>query len=168
MSIETLIGLPWFKKSLKPDPIEFSESESEIESESVKCKVQMNAFDIISMSSGLNLSGIFEEKIVRKERRFTTSASAAEVERRVAEVGERLGFRTKRMKDKENWNMEVVGLVKGRVVVVAKVLEVAVELLLVEMTVVAGGSGGDGGGFSDVEWEELTVGFQDIVVSWHC
>ncbi|KAI3707531.1 hypothetical protein L6452_26146 [Arctium lappa] len=164
MSIETLMGLSWFKKSLRPDPLELFSGESETFTEDhIKYKGQMNAFDIISMSSGLNLSGIFEEKSVRKERRFTSTATAEEIEKRVAEVGERLGYRSKKMKDKENWNRDVVGLVKGRVMVLAKVLEVAVELLLVEMTVVGGGDG-----FSDVEWEELTVGFQDLVVSWHC
>ncbi|KAJ0490329.1 putative protein kinase CAMK-CAMKL-CHK1 family [Helianthus annuus] len=131
--------------------------------ESIKRKTSMNAFDLISMSSGLDLSGIFEEKIVKKERRFTTRATVAEIEKRVVEVGDRLGFRSKRMKDKENWNREVVGLVKGRVVVLAKVLEVAVELLLVEMTVVGGGDG-----LNDVDWEEMKLGFQDVVVSWHC
>ncbi|KAI3696560.1 hypothetical protein L6452_28926 [Arctium lappa] len=164
MSIETLMGLSWFQKSLRPDPLELFSGESETFTEDhIKYKTQMNVFDIISMSSGLNLSGIFEEKIVRKERRFTSTETAEEIEKRVAEVGERLGYRSKKMKDKENWNRDVVGLVKGRVMVLAKVLEVAVELLLVEMTVVGGGDG-----FSDVEWEELTVGFQDLVVSWHC
>ncbi|KVH88797.1 CBL-interacting serine/threonine-protein kinase 7-like [Cynara cardunculus var. scolymus] len=163
MSIETLMGLSWFKKSLRPEPLELSSGESETNEDnlsSIKYKTQMNAFDIISMSSGLNLSGIFEEKIVRKERRFTSTATAEEIEKRVAEVGERLGYRSKKMKDKESWNRDMVGLVKGRVVVLAKVLEVAVELLLVEMTVVGGGDG--------FEWEELMVGFQDLVVSWHC
>ncbi|KAF5778994.1 putative protein kinase CAMK-CAMKL-CHK1 family [Helianthus annuus] len=169
MSIETLMNLPWFKKSLKqPDPTVEEEQQHQTEAvendlESIKRKTSMNAFDLISMSSGLDLSGIFEEKIVKKERRFTTRATVAEIEKRVVEVGDRLGFRSKRMKDKENWNREVVGLVKGRVVVLAKVLEVAVELLLVEMTVVGGGDG-----LNDVDWEEMKLGFQDVVVSWHC
>ncbi|KAI3814322.1 hypothetical protein L1987_19073 [Smallanthus sonchifolius] len=168
MSIETLMNLPWFKKSLRPDPTLGQDNEPETatsgdDSESIKYKTRMNAFDLISMSSGLDLSGIFEEKIVRKERRFTTTATVAEIEKRVLEVGDRLGYRSRRMKDKENWNRDVVGLVKGRVVVLAKVLEVAVELLLVEMTVVGGGDG-----LNEVDWEEMKVGFEDVVVSWHC
>ncbi|GJW94294.1 CBL-interacting serine/threonine-protein kinase 7-like protein [Tanacetum coccineum] len=168
MSIDTLMNLPWFKKSLKPVPAiedsSIAEPETTNSGDEMKYKTKMNAFDIISMSSGLNLSGIFEEKVVRKERRFTSRASEAEIEKRVVEVGERLGYSWKKMKDKENWNKDVVGLVKGRVVVLTKVLEVAFELLLVEMVVVGGG----GDGFSEVEWEEMKVGFQDVVVSWHC
>ncbi|KAI3695683.1 hypothetical protein L1987_78682 [Smallanthus sonchifolius] len=168
MSIETLMNLPWFKKSLRPVPTLGQDNEPETatsgdDSESIKYKTRMNAFDLISMSSGLDLSGIFEGKVVRKERRFTTTATVAEIEKRVVEVGDRLGYRSRRMKDKENWNRDVVGLVKGRVVVLAKVLEVAVELLLVEMTVVGGGDG-----LSEVDWEEMKVGFEDVVVSWHC
>lgn len=165
MSIETLMGLPWFKKSLKPDPTLESYEESEsIDSYSMKYKTTMNAFDIISMSSGLNLSGIFEENTTKREQRFTSTAKAEEIEKTVVEVGERLGYRLKKRKDKENCNKrdDVFRLVKGRVSLLAMVMEVVPELLLVEMSVVDGGDG-----FSEVEWEELKVGFQGIVLSWH-
>lgn len=168
MSIETLMSLPWFKKSLKPDPsLELYEKNDS--NDSMKYKTTMNAFDIISMSSGLNLSGIFEEKsVMKKERRFTSTAKVEEIEKKVVEVGERLGYRLKKKKDYENENNynykrdDVVGLVKGRVVVLAKVMEVVPELLMVEMTVVDGGDS-----FSEGEWDELKVGFQDIILSWH-
>ncbi|KAJ0717287.1 putative protein kinase CAMK-CAMKL-CHK1 family [Helianthus annuus] len=168
MSIECLMTHPWFKKCLNvPDPtlpiLELREKyeEHEEHEEQIKLKTTtMNAFDIISMSSGLNLSGIFEETGAKKERRFTTNGKAEEVKKRVVEVGERLGFRVKKMKvnDKEgckNKGDEVVGLVKGKVVVMAKVMEVVPEVVLVEMTVVDGGDE-----FSEGEWDELKVGFQ--------
>ncbi|KAI3703269.1 hypothetical protein L1987_73218 [Smallanthus sonchifolius] len=62
MSIGSLMDLAWFKKSLKPDDDQTVGLYEEKESNSMKCKTMnsMNAFDIISMSSGLNLSGIFE------------------------------------------------------------------------------------------------------------
>ncbi|KAK1439528.1 hypothetical protein QVD17_05348 [Tagetes erecta] len=155
MSIETLMNLPWFKKSLR------REEEQEFDTDAMKCKtnVNVNAFDLILMSSGLDLSGIFEDGCVRKERRFMANAMVGEMEKRVVEVGGKLGFRSRRMKDKEN----MMGLVKGRVVVVAKVLEVASGLVLVEMMVVGGGDG-----LSEVEWDEMKLGFEDVVVSWHC
>ncbi|KVH67548.1 CBL-interacting serine/threonine-protein kinase 7-like [Cynara cardunculus var. scolymus] len=168
MSVETLMGLSWFRKSLKPDPTlelyDEHETNKDDSLNSIKSKTTMNAFDIISMSSGLNLSGIFEEKMMKKELRFTSTAKAEEIEKTVVEVGERLGYRLKKRKDKENSNNKrgVIGLVKGRVIILAKVMEVVPELLLVEMTVVDGGDG-----FSEVQWDELKVGFQDIVLSWH-
>ncbi|KAD6453035.1 hypothetical protein E3N88_07740 [Mikania micrantha] len=150
MSIESLMDLSWFKKCLKLDPKSI-ELHEENESNSMKCKT-MNAFDIISMSSGLNLSGIFEENGMKKERWFTSTTKVEEIKKRVVEGGERLGYLVKKMKD------QVVGLVKGRVVVLAKVVVVVVpELLMVEMTVVDGGDG-----FSEVEWAELKMVFQDL------
>nr|XP_043630554.1 CBL-interacting serine/threonine-protein kinase 7-like [Erigeron canadensis] len=186
MTIESLMRLSWFKKSLKMPNVVVEQLGEEDFGFLKSCKKTMNAFDIISMSSGLNLSGIFEEKLMKKERRFTTRAKLEEIKKLVAEVGERLGYRVKKSssllckkinnkesvissggnneccdyKD-ENNDDDMVGLVKGRVVVFAKVMEVVPELLLVEMTVV------DGGGISEVEWDELKVGFQDIVLSWH-
>ncbi|KAI3693137.1 hypothetical protein L6452_32967 [Arctium lappa] len=160
MSVETLMGLPWFRKCLKPDPTLEMHDENEPIKDDYSSNSMMNAFDIISMSSGLNLSGIFEEKtMMKKERRFTSTATAEEIEKTVVEVGERLGYRLKKRKDKSKG---VVGLVKGRVIILAKVMEVVPELLLVEMTVVDGGDG-----FNEVQWDELKVGFQDIVLSWH-
>ncbi|KAI3829114.1 hypothetical protein L1987_03229 [Smallanthus sonchifolius] len=66
-------------------------------------------------------------------------AKAKTVKKTVMEVGERLGYSMKKMKD------VVVGLVKGRVMVLAKVMEVVAELL-VEMMVVDGVDG-----FSEVK-----------------
>ncbi|KAI3804254.1 hypothetical protein L1987_25668 [Smallanthus sonchifolius] len=152
MRVEKLMGLAWFKKSLKPDPAVEDDS---ISLNLIKCKTGVNAFDIISLSSGLNLSGIFEEK-VKKEWWFTSTADAEEIKKTVVGVGERLGYGWKKMKD------DVAGLVKGRVVVLVKVAEMVAEMVLVEVTVVDGGDG-----FSEGEWEELKVGFQDDVVSWH-
>ncbi|KAF5816665.1 putative protein kinase CAMK-CAMKL-CHK1 family [Helianthus annuus] len=159
MSIEQLLSVSWFKKSLKPDPyVELYDDKEE----GVKCEKTMNAFDIISsLSSGLNLSGIFEEK-VRKERRFTSNAKAEEVKKRVVEVGGELGYRVRKMKDGENKKEGVYGLVRGRVEVVVKVMEVVPEVVLVQMTVVDGGDE-----FSEGGWDELKGGFQEIVVSWH-
>ncbi|KAI3756783.1 hypothetical protein L1987_56606 [Smallanthus sonchifolius] len=151
MSVEKLMGLAWFKKSLKPDPV--VEDDDSVSLNLIKCnKKGVNAFDIISLSSGLNLSGIFEEK-VKKEWRFTTTANEEEIKKTVVGIGERLGYGWKKMKD------DVVGLVKGRVVVVVKVLEVVAEVVLVEVTVVDGGDG-----FSEGEWEELKVGFHGMMM----
>ncbi|XP_076943507.1 CBL-interacting serine/threonine-protein kinase 4-like [Bidens hawaiensis] len=148
MSIEKLMDLAWFKKSLKPDPMVDLHMDKFKYEVNYEMKNSMNAFDIISMSSGLNLSGIFEEKGTKKERRFTSTAKADEIKKTVVEVGERLGFGLKKMKDDG-----VVGLVKGRVFVLSKVMEVVPELLLVEMTVVDGGDE-----VSEVEWDALKVG----------
>ncbi|GAV69576.1 Pkinase domain-containing protein/NAF domain-containing protein [Cephalotus follicularis] len=158
MSLEGLMEVKWFKKSL----LARQERGSIISEESKDYgKLEMvsgfglNAFDIISLSSGLDLSGLFEGTR-RKEKRFTTTASLEGVMERVGEVGGRLGYRVEKGK---GWS---VGLGKGRVVVVVEGFEITTSLSLVEAKVVEGGVE-----FEEGCWEELREGFGDIVLSWH-
>ncbi|XP_044499595.1 CBL-interacting serine/threonine-protein kinase 7-like [Mangifera indica] len=161
MSIEALMNLSWFKKSLQ---LKGEQENSLFDNRDCKIgMVSMNAFDIISLSSGLDLSGLFEVT-KRKEKRFTTVEKAERVVEKVKEVGEKLGYRVERGK-----SGGVIGLGKlGRMVLVAQVLEIAPQFLLVEMKVVdACGGGGGAVEFEEVHWTDLQVGLQDIVLSWH-
>ncbi|OIT31263.1 PREDICTED: CBL-interacting serine/threonine-protein kinase 7-like [Nicotiana attenuata] len=158
LSIEELMNLSWFKKSgLKQGELnrqqEFDECMYEKE-----CKnwARINAFDIISMSSGLDLSRLFEVGVSKKEMRFTTRAKIGEVEEKVMKIGKEGGYKVERGKGGR------IGLVKGRVVLMVEILEVAMELLLVEIKVVNGGLE-----FEDFQWEELKFWLKDIVVSWY-
>ncbi|KAL8105017.1 hypothetical protein AgCh_028979 [Apium graveolens] len=118
----------------------------------------MNAFDIIAMSSGLDLSGFFDLGTKGKERRFVSRGTTREVEERVVKVGEELGYKVEKGKGKD-----MVGLVKGKVVLLVKMVEVVkkMELMMVEIRVVSGNEG------VDFEWEELKLGLGDIIVSCH-
>ncbi|KAI8003071.1 CBL-interacting serine/threonine-protein kinase 15 [Camellia lanceoleosa] len=120
----------------------------------------MNAFDIISISSGLDLSGLFEPASHgKRERKFTSTAAVEEVEERVVEVGGRLGYRVEREKG------GAIGLVKGRTVLLAEILEVAPEFVMVVVKVVD--CGGGVVEFEEVYWDDLRVGFEGIGLSWH-
>lgn len=117
----------------------------------------MTAFDIISLSSGLDLSGLFETTACeRKEQRFTTRVSGDRVIERVSEVGGRLGYRVEEGKGGKN---SVVGLGKGKVVLWVGVWEITQGLVLVEVRVVEGGA----------EFEELNhkAALQDILLACH-
>ncbi|KAI9176499.1 hypothetical protein LWI28_003556 [Acer negundo] len=77
------------------------------------------------------------------------------------EIGEKMGYRVK--KGKSNG---VVGLGKlGRVMLLVEIMEIAPNMLVVELKVVGGG--GVGLEFDDLYWEDLQVGLQVIVHSWH-
>ncbi|MCD7467473.1 CBL-interacting serine/threonine-protein kinase 4 [Datura stramonium] len=153
LSIEQLMKLPWFKKSeLKQEQLNHL-SECVLENSS-KNLGRVNAFDIISMSSGLDLSGLFENGTSKKEMKFTTSARIGDVEEKVMKIGEEGGYKVEREKGGG------IGLVKGRVALMVEILEVAMELLLVEVKVVNGGLE-----FEDSQWKELKFGMKDIVVS---
>lgn len=157
MSIETLMSLSWFKKSMELK----NEPETLIESVNDAKRIgELNAFDIISsLSSGLDLSGLFEvEK--KKEKRFTTKEKAERVVDRVREFGEKMGYRVEGGKCGG-----VVGLWKlGRVMLLAEILELAHEMLVVELKVVGSHCGVE---FDELHWEDLQVGLQDMALSWH-
>lgn len=149
----------WIKKSTPAKKLEHAGSfDSDMESMKV-CEygspLTLNAFDIISMSSGLDLSGLFfEAAVTKKEKRFMSKASAETTVERMREVGEKLGYGVERGK---------VGSVKketGRVVLLVEISEVAPSLLLVEVQVV------DGTESVEMKWEVVKAGLEDIVVSW--
>ncbi|KAB1218084.1 CBL-interacting serine/threonine-protein kinase 4 [Morella rubra] len=158
MGIEALMQNAWFKKSLREKPQNQSlfDSTSNGKDDTL---TSMNAFDIISLSSGLDLSGLFETTTCsRKEKRFTSKVSGEGVIERVRDVGGRLGYRVEEGKSGSR-----VGLGKGRVVLVVGVSVIAPELVLVEVKVVEGGVE-----FEELnQWGDLKAGLQDIVVAWH-
>nr|GMD79366.1 CBL-interacting serine/threonine-protein kinase 7-like [Ipomoea batatas] len=153
MSIEELMKLPWFKKSSSVvdlrDEHQFGSQELE---KDCKHLTKMNAFDIISMSPGLDLSGLFQAGLNKKEMRFTTNAEVGEVEEKVKKIGSEAGYRVE-----ERGKGGGIRLVKARVTLVVEILQVAPELWLVEMKVVNGEME-----FQDTQWEELRVGLKEI------
>ncbi|GAU25856.1 hypothetical protein TSUD_31210 [Trifolium subterraneum] len=165
MSLEALFTNEWFKKSLKPEPEPKKSMFGFDYGNEVKIS-GLNAFHIISMSSGLNLSGLFEttscqgennKSINRREKRFTSSAKMEVMEEKVKEVGGVFGFKVEIGKN------NAIGLVKGKVGLVVEVFEIVPsQLLLVDVKVVEGGLE-----FEDNHWEEWKVALQDLVISWH-
>ncbi|XP_027365165.1 CBL-interacting serine/threonine-protein kinase 4-like [Abrus precatorius] len=159
MRLESVVENAWFKKSLR-EKAEESVLESDLYN---KCcdgyKLGMNAFDIISMSSGLDLRGLFEttsDKGRRREKRFTSDKKVDVVEAKVKEVGLSLGFRVEVGKN------GVIGLGKGKVALVVEVFEIVSHLLLVAVKVVDGGLE-----FEELHWDHWKLGLQDLVLSWH-
>ncbi|KAH6816374.1 CBL-interacting protein kinase 7 [Perilla frutescens var. hirtella] len=160
LSLDDLIKLSWFKKSFSQENLR-SHGDQEVGSEFVDAKgfrymPQVNAFDLISMSSGLNLSGLFEEETSSKEMRFTCGMQVVEIEERVVKAGVESGYRVERGKGGG------MRLVKGRAVLVVEIWEVAAELWLVELRLVDGAVE-----FGELQWGELRSGLGDIVLSWH-
>ncbi|XP_061991770.1 CBL-interacting serine/threonine-protein kinase 4 [Rosa rugosa] len=161
LSIEAVMEKAWFQKAI--DLKLLSDSCDIIEAEKPKCDVVsgMNAFDIISMSSGLDLSGLFEAED-RSERRFTANVAAEKVAEKVGEVGERLGYKAERGKGGMSVGLGKGGTGKGRrVVLTVEMMEVAEGLVLGEVKMVEGGVE-----FPELLWEDLKTGLGDVVVSW--
>lgn len=159
IQLENVSSNSWFKKSLREEP-----EEKVFERELFKkycCdgykKLGMNAFDIISMSSGLDLSGLFETTSDKKgEKRFTSSEEVEVVEEKVKEIGGKLGFRIEIGKN------GAIGLGKGKVTIVVEVFRIVPNLLLVALKLESGGLE-----FEDLHWDDWKIGLQDVVLSWH-
>ncbi|XP_008776496.2 CBL-interacting protein kinase 4-like [Phoenix dactylifera] len=156
MTIEALADHPWFKRSLSLDSQLSLMDLPPRDGAAAWAATTMNAFDIISLSSGLDLSGLFDDR-KKREKRFTSTASVQTIMRRIEEMGAKLGYLVE-------WRKEgAVGLRRwGSVVLVVEVSEVVSPLLLVELRV-------DDGSTGEVEefgWEELKAELGDIVFAW--
>ncbi|KAL9408212.1 hypothetical protein AB3S75_046712 [Citrus x aurantiifolia] len=173
MSIEKIMNISWFQKSLQQQrkrgqesslfELGVADNNKYILNEKIPDIVSMNAFDIISLSSGLDLSGLFEAK-KRKEKRFTTKEKTERVVEKVKEVGVRLGYVVEKGKG------DVVGLGKlGKMVLLVEVLmEIAPETFVVGVKVVDNSVCGRVAlEFDEGDWNELQAGLGDIVLSWH-
>ncbi|TKY51940.1 CBL-interacting serine/threonine-protein kinase 4 [Spatholobus suberectus] len=165
MGLEALFANAWFKKSLRPETTEeraFAWDNTNNNNNNVYGKGSgVNAFDIISMSSGLDLRGLFETTSDggnRWEKRFTSSARVEVVVEKVKEVGGASGFKVEVGK-----NNGAIALAKGKVGLVFEVLEIVPdELLLVAVKVVEGGLE-----FEEHHWGDWKAALQDLVLSWH-
>ncbi|PPD69999.1 hypothetical protein GOBAR_DD33114 [Gossypium barbadense] len=105
MTMVKLMETSWFKRTVTTLRPSLSDNHLESLMQDKKLKHNMscngvNAFDIISMSSGLDLSGLFEGGVnKRKEKRYTTTSMELDgAMERVREIGERLGYRVEKGK----------------------------------------------------------------------
>lgn len=160
IKLENVFGNAWFKKSLREEP-EVKVFETELYNKyccegNKKLELGMNAFDIISMSSGLDLSGLFETTSFRTEKRFTSSEEIGVVEEKVKEIGGELGFRVEIGKN------GTIGLGKGKITMVVEVFKIVDNLLLVALKLENGGME-----FEELHWNDWKIGLQDVVISWH-
>lgn len=93
----------------------------------------LNAFELISLSKGLNLSGLFEKKQeVKQELHFTSKHPAPEIISKMEETAKPLGFNVQR----QNYKMRLYGSETGRkgyLSVATEVFEVAPSLFVVEV-----------------------------------
>ncbi|MCO5568440.1 hypothetical protein L7F22_022139 [Adiantum nelumboides] len=119
----------------------------------------INAFEIISMSQGLDLSGLFKEQkgSMKSETRFTSKHPASEILGKMSALASALGFKTKM----KNYKVKMQGLKPGRkgcLTVASEVFEVGPSLFMVDLRKTSGDT---------LEYREfqkdLAVGLQDIV-----
>ncbi|XP_022965758.1 CBL-interacting serine/threonine-protein kinase 6-like [Cucurbita maxima] len=114
IGITKITSSSWFKKSV-PKAIITKEEQERIEENFTKSKQPaetLNAFHIISLSEGFDLSPLFEEKKRedKEEMRFATSSPASSVISKLEEVAKAVKFDVKKS---ESW-VRLQGQEKGR------------------------------------------------------
>ncbi|KAI9074778.1 hypothetical protein K1719_043255 [Acacia pycnantha] len=147
ITISEILEDEWFKKDYKPpvfdekgeaniDDVEAVFKDSEEHHVTEKKEEQptpMNAFDLISMSKGLNLENLFDiEQGFKRETRFASKCPANEIINKIEEAAKPLGFDV----HKKNYKMRLENVKagrKGNLNVATEVFQVAPSLHMVEV-----------------------------------
>ncbi|WVZ20473.1 hypothetical protein V8G54_007795 [Vigna mungo] len=167
-SISAITRVPWFRKGLPlssvADTCQVDKQETVTEEANNNSKVPkfFNAFEFISsMSSGFDLSGLFETK--RKTAAvFTSKCSAVSIMAKIASAARGLSFTVAEVKDfKIRLQGSAVGR-KGRLAITAEVFEVAPEVAVVEFSK----SAGDTLEYAKFCDEDVRPALKDIVWTW--
>ncbi|KAG9451902.1 hypothetical protein H6P81_004806 [Aristolochia fimbriata] len=160
ITIDRVMTLPWFQKSYRP--IDQNRCPSPFFPEQDKCcdattLTPMNAFHIISLSSGFDLSGIFETG-KKTKKRFTTVAPAEEISEQVQRVGSELGYRV------ENTKQGMVRLSTMTTVVHVEIQQIVPSMYLVEVT--PGAPAGGAVPEFEICWKDIKTGLEGLGVQW--
>jgi len=166
ITISSIMNVPWFQKglsSLSTSTIANDDLELESKMNLINSTPQFfNAFEFISsMSSGFDLSGLFEEKKKRGSV-FTSKCSVSEIVTKIESAAESLRFKVKKVKD---FKLRLQGLIegrKGKLAVTAEIYEVAPELAVVEFSKCSG----DTFEYVKLFEEDVRPALKDIVWSW--
>ncbi|XP_057949037.1 CBL-interacting protein kinase 5 [Malania oleifera] len=186
ITVAKLMQNPWFKKGLKS--VEFRKTgderasvndvqaafeslEGNTEDRSAEATTSssnnmkptcLNAFDIISLSPGFDLSGLFEKDMdQRPESRFTTTKPASTIVSKLEEIAEMERFKVK----KKDGTVKLQGNKEGRkgqLTIAAEIFEVTPALYVVEVKKTAG----DTLEYQDFCNQELKPSLKDIVWEW--
>lgn len=133
IAISKIMESSWFKKSAPKDVITKQEMEFEADKSS-KQPETLNAFHIISLSEGFDLSPLFEEKkrAEKEELRFATTRPASSVISRFEEVAKAVKFNVKTSESRVRLQGQESGR-KGKLAINADIFAVTPSLLVVEV-----------------------------------
>ncbi|XAR51063.1 Non-specific serine/threonine protein kinase [Bertholletia excelsa] len=147
ITIPEILEDEWFRKDYKPpvfeekddtnlDDVEavFKDSEEyHVTERREEQPAPMNAFELISMSKGLNLGNLFDvEQGFKRETRFTSKCPANEIINKIEEAAKPLGFDV----HKKNYKLRLENMKagrKGNLNVATEVFQVAPSLHMVEV-----------------------------------
>jgi 5'-AMP-activated protein kinase, catalytic alpha subunit len=183
ISMEKIMANPWFRKGLDAklvrynlqtkdappvdmngdlDSLSTGTPAAESKQQEAKKPNNLNAFDIISFSTGLDLSGMFEESEKKRGSRFTSTRTASTIISKIEDIAKRLRLKLTK-KDGGLLKMEGSKLGrKGAMGIDAEIFEVAPNCHLVELKK----TNGDTLEYQKVLNQEMRPALKDVVWAW--
>ncbi|KAJ3680936.1 hypothetical protein LUZ60_015425 [Juncus effusus] len=169
-TIEEIKGMSWYRKGFEGVEVKKTRKVKEVgngikrEKKDDDLKVaSMNAFDIISHSSGFDLSGFFVERENRNETWFTSRQPISVLVSKLEELGKKLKLRVRR---KENGILKMItrnfGGKKGAVEIDVEIFQIDPSDFMVEIKKL----NGDTFDYQKMLNEEIRPGLKDIVWAW--
>ncbi|KQK14651.1 CBL-interacting protein kinase 2 isoform X1 [Brachypodium distachyon] len=177
ISIEKIMENPWFRKGLDAKLLRYnlqakdavpvdmslaSEAMMEGKLQEEKKPTNLNAFDIISLSTGLDLSGLFEEPDKKSESKFTSTSTASTILSKIEDTAKSLRLK---LTKKDGGLLKMEGSKPGRKGVMsidAEIFEVTPSFHLVELKK----ANGDTLEYQKVLNQEMRPALKDIVWAW--
>ncbi|OIW18625.1 hypothetical protein TanjilG_13377 [Lupinus angustifolius] len=139
ITISKIMDSSWFKKPIPQSLMRKKKEENELfdfEEKDNKCEISktMNAFHIISLSEGFDLSPLFEEKkrVEREEMRFATAGTPSSVISRLEKVAKAVKFDVKSSDTKVRLQGQERGR-KGKLAIAADIYAVTPSFMVVEV-----------------------------------
>ncbi|KAL3633373.1 CBL-interacting protein kinase 2 [Castilleja foliolosa] len=164
ISISKIMVSSWFRKGLQSRAarnVAVKDAEEEKKGELGKPVANLNAFEIISLSAGFDLSGLFDDGHRKKEVKFTSNQTAKVIVSKVEELGKRLKMKVV----KDGGFLKLEGSKEGRKGVLsidADIFEVTPSFHLVEMKKL----NGDTFEYQKLMKKEIRPSLKDIVWAW--
>ncbi|CAL9138524.1 unnamed protein product [Musa acuminata var. zebrina] len=181
ISIAKIMGNPWFRKGLDgglirngkgTQEIDQSDTNDDISSPGTNVSEErremgklanLNAFDIISLSAGFNLSGLFEETDHKREARFISCQPASTIISKLEDVAKFLKLKVKK---KDHGVLKMEGTTQGRkgvLAIDAEIFEVTPAFHMVEIKK----TNGDTLEYQKTWKQDIRPALKDIVWAWH-
>jgi 5'-AMP-activated protein kinase catalytic alpha subunit len=134
ITISKVMDSSWFKKSVPKIVRSKEEQEYDENCEKTKQPETLNAFHIISLSEGFDLSPLFEEKKreEKEELRFATTRPASSVISKLEEVAKSMKFNVKKSESIVRLQGQESGR-KGKLAIAAEIFAVTPSFLVVEV-----------------------------------
>ncbi|XP_027350650.1 CBL-interacting protein kinase 2-like isoform X3 [Abrus precatorius] len=170
ISMAKIMESSWFRKGLeKPIIIETENQEltppvadGVFEACENAKLCNLNAFDIISFSTGFDLSGLFEDTILKKEMRFVSNKPASSIISKLEEISKTLRLKVKK---KDGGLFKLEGSKEGRkgtVGIDAEIFEITPLFHLVELKK----ANGDTVEYQKLLKQDIRPALKDIVWTW--